>query len=325
MIRFKQKQFFWGNAILLGTTGLSMGQASSQSKEQEAQSEETQRLIQQQNEKLDRIAAVARKSPAAAGAAAEAMAEGKGKLYSRTFSVMKDLAGAWRKSGFQKGLKNSLGFAVAGGIAGYGVNKLIQRDMKKNNLDVDESGNLVQKSYTEEQQATKSIFARAKGAAGKYLLSTPVMAAGFEGLSYMNYAADKKQLRNQLAATQKNFANPYSILSNPVKWFKNTKFWQHKAQTLSGFGVQLGSFGMGGTQNIQKFGRKLGKSDNGTLKSIGNWIQEHPVGANVAALVPATAVGYGGFTLADKAVRGGMKRIDPEAYKYPDAKEKQVN
>ena len=33
------------------------------------------------------------------------------------------------------------------GVAAYGAGKLIQRDMKKEGMDVDEDGNLYQKSY----------------------------------------------------------------------------------------------------------------------------------------------------------------------------------
>ena len=73
MIKFRQKVFFWPAALMVGTTGLSMAQASSQAKESEEQAEETQELMRAQNKKLDKIAKAAQSNPQAAADAAQVL------------------------------------------------------------------------------------------------------------------------------------------------------------------------------------------------------------------------------------------------------------
>ena len=64
MIRFRQKNFVgWMIPTMIGTTGLTMWQTHSQGKEQEKQSEETQKALDRQTKALNKIAKEAKNNP----------------------------------------------------------------------------------------------------------------------------------------------------------------------------------------------------------------------------------------------------------------------
>lgn len=350
-------------ALMVGTTGAQMLQSNSQMKKQEkmngkqiaAQNRQT-RAIQRQNELLNKIA---EKGGSDAGqkaaevllppnqAAPEKKKEADESFFSqRSFasvnwnsvkSVGRDLLKASKAAGVNSSIKNTLKSAAGITVAGYAVNKAIQHDMKKSGLDVDKSGNLVQKTKPQlQQQRAYSILDKALG---------PALTLSFEAPRYLSYRAEKKRLMNQVAATSPNqpqqvVKKPRTVLNNqkpiPQKQFsimgslKNIPgklkagwgtFNKHRVQTLTGGLMKIGSFGQFGTKNVQKFGGSLGQSTNQALSRAGKWIQANPAKANVAALAPAVAIGSTLFTKSQKAMKKGMEKIDPDAYKYQNSKD----
>ena len=64
------------------------------------------------------------------------------------------------------------------------------------------------------------------------------------------------------------------------------------------------------------------KGDNTTMQNIGRWAYRHKSLANAAMLAPGIALGSGAYALGEKAIKKPMKAIDPDAYKYQEAKDK---
>lgn len=367
MIRFKQKEFWVGaalNAVGIGSSllGLKQGQDQNEQLEENArlQAEQMRKhdeLLKEQNRKLDRIAERAKRNPEEAIESAKAVAQ---KEFGMPMSVLKPLAKA------RIGLRNAknLGSNVlkAGGVelgsgmaeniamgttmaaAGYGVGKAIQHNMKKEGLDLDNNGNLTQRSYGVASEFGKNL---AKGFKKK---STWAMAAGFTAVpTYMGYMSDKQQLKDQVNATQpeqdqpaqqRSYAVPGSIMKGigklKPKWWDFKKFRAHPGQTLSGFGANVASFGMLNTDKINKFGKTLEKlGTGGTVNGIkgvksdsavkaGQFIQNQKTLANTAGIAAGAGLVGATWDGSQKLVNKIGKTVDPGAYKYQDAQNKKV-
>lgn len=347
-------------ALMVGTTGAQMLQSNSQMKKQEkmngkqiaAQNRQT-RAVQKQNELLNKIA---EKGGSDAGqkaaevllppnqAAPEKKKEADESFFSqRSFAsvnwnsaklVGRDLFRAAKTAGVGSTMKSNAKTALGMAGAAYVVNKAIQHDMKKNNIDVDKSGNLVQRG-----QKSYSIKDKLKRAAGPGIGAA--MTFSFEAPRYLSYQAEKKQLKGQIAATGSNNPNLNSGQTSIMAQQKplvprqkqfgrfqlNRQGWNtfnaHRGRSISGMGVQLTSFGLG-TENVQKFGSSLAGSKSNLLKKTGTWIGKHPTKANVAALVPAAAIGALSFNKVMSAGKKGLEKVDPDAYKYQNAKDNAV-
>jgi hypothetical protein len=183
MERLKQKEFFWGTALTVGSTALMMGQGSAQSaqsEEQAAQQEEQSRkaLVEQrrQNELLNRIANKSGPNNNIGMKAANVLSGGNGgekpivrgkfyssvlsrrdeRMYAATPGMMSKIGTAAKdiytagKDLVANNMKGTIAYAGMASLAAYGANKYIQHDMKKEGLTVDDMGNLAykkQKSY----------------------------------------------------------------------------------------------------------------------------------------------------------------------------------
>ena len=383
MIRFRQKEFFWPAVLTIGATGASMVQASSQAKQTEEQAEETQELMRAQNKKLEKIAKAAKTNPDAAGQAAQVLKQGQ---YSVALSMgtMRNLVkskqalqaiGTAGKEAFGKGLARNAAGGVGMGVAAYGAGKLIQRDMKKEGMDVDENGNLYQKSYA------VPVLGTITKAAGEFAKKHPKTALAAGGLgtgvgfvgapTLLGYKADKAQMKEQIAATQKQFAVlPMSVMRGLVKGRQAIQAGIQKAKpvidstsktitekkdalveeivknpgkTLLGWGSTMTSFGVMGRENVgkfatnlmnsksewaQKFGKGMlskdatGKLNPGEGKYAGQYL------ANKKAM--AGAIGAGALATkltwdaGEKITNKIGHKVDPDAYKYQDAKNQQI-
>ena len=393
MIRYKQKEFWIGPALTVGSTLLGLKQSSDQSeqmKEQaEAQAEQMEKhdeLLKEQNRKLDRIAERAKSNPEQAMAAASSLDQ-KQKEFGFSVGTLRNIAkakGAITSFGkeaaglasnvgkaggvtFGKSMAGNVATGVAMGVAGYAGGKFIQHNMKKNNLDTDENGNLVQTGQQQRAYSALSGISTMGKSFGKMVgnnlkkKSTWVMAGGFTAVpAVMGYMSDKKQMNDQIAATQqeqqqapqqKAYAavNPGFIgkVTSAVKnfkpsslkpgWWDFNKFKAHPAQTMSGFAANVGSFGMMGTKQVQKFGKRLeelgkggtlGKGITGTQNNaavkVGQFIQNHKTAANLGAIgagVGLTKLTWDGSQALTKKIG---KTLDPGAYKYQDAQDKKA-
>lgn len=345
MIRFRQKEFFWPTALMVGTTGLSMAQAHSQGKDAEkqaeAQREQMERqneLIQKQNRQLENLA---KKNPSAGPQAAEVMRERTYAIPARLGSIMSTEAGKMAKDigkfawNHKNGLAKTTAWGAGTALAGYGANKIIQGDMKREGLEVTSDGALVPKekkmSLTPPIPAAVKAWAKKnpKMVNGLRLGGSAVgMGVGFEGVpKVLGYMADKQQAKDQIAATQK--AKSFSVLSS----IAGAQIWKTPGKTLLGGAIQGSSFGMFGRHDVAKFADYLRK--NGTSswsKKLGNaMLAKTPDGsvvANKKALVGAIGAGSvltkATYDAAQKGIEKATRTIDPKAYKYQDSKNQQV-
>lgn len=327
MITFKQKEF-WGLALNAGLGALTIGQGISQSKDMEKQSEETQRLLEAQNRKLEKIAKVAKRNPEAGAEAAEVL---KQRQYAGVGTLLKTVGSAG-KAAFGKSTMSNM--AMGGAVAGttYLAGKYIQKDMKKNGMDLDENGNLVQKSYAAPPSVIKQLVGSAPVKFVRKHAGTAAMGAAMGGLPLaLQYTADKAQAKDMMNATgqeddQRQYSMVSSVTSSIAKGWRTFK--SHPGQSLSGGISNLASFGIGGTKNVQKFGQELVKkgSANGSTAAVkaGEWIGKHKTAANVISIVPGAALGTLAWDGTQKAVNKVGESVDPEAYKYKNAKDKMV-
>jgi len=79
-----------------------------------------------------------------------------------------------------------------------------------------------------------------------------------------------------------------------------------------------------GTKNVQGFANGLSKSNVKALNKAGTWMQNHKTGANLVMAAPLIYTGAKLSGKVTKLMRKGMEKIDPKAYRYQKAKEKQA-
>lgn len=345
------------NILGIGSTVVGLGQAAKQSKEAEEQAAETQmrldkqnELIKKQNKKIEKLReqnpglasqvenTTQRTFAAIPMSAMRYLAKGKNLLRTagntEAGKVVKNI-GSVGKATFGKDMANNMKLGAAAAGTTYIAGKYIQRDMKKNNMDVSEDGNLVTKSYA----AVGSILGGVKkvGNVAWKNKGTIAFGAAIGGIpTALGYKTDKDAYKDQIAATQEQ--KQYSLLTGMTKAAKALK--TNPGKTLSGAASWLGTMGMGGTKNVQRFGRHLetmgktgaiggkGKVINGvkseTTAKIGKWIQNNPTKANLASIIPGAAIAGATWDGTQKVTEKVTKTVDPNAYKYINSKQQQV-
>ena len=339
-----------GTTANVGMMGGSMIQSSSQNKDQKEMNEQQVAAQDRQTQALQRQNALLKRIEQNGGDGEKA----RRVVETRDFSIMserlyginmsgittavKDLYRAGKKAEMGKGLKNNILWGVGTAGAAYGVNKIISHDMKKSGLDVDESGNLVQKqkSYTESvKQATKKT-AEKKGGGFLGKMLGPTAVAAFEVPRAIGYFGEKKALMNQVGGTQldepagsvmqqRSYAAKVGAIG---KYWETAKeglktFWKHPGRSTTGGILNFGSFGVLNTEKVQQGAGYLSKNaKSNTMRKIGDWAQNHKTLANTAVLAPGIGLGMGAYGLGEKAVKVPMKAIDPDAYKYQESKDK---
>ena len=311
MIKFRQKNFVIPLAaatipLTVASTALPMIQASKQGKEAKEQAEQNamlmekqNALIKQQNRQSEKLAM---KNPRASAEF--------GRIKQATYSVGSTLMGIGRagKAAFGSGLKGNI---VSGlGIAGttYAAGKYISHDMKKQGLDYDQNGNLVSatapspttKSYSDPVTsatgtvAKKSFKNRILGGFGK--VGSAVLMGG--GPDLMGYHADKKALRDQVAATQSMQQSPqmttYSSTSVKISRPKNRPTQKNFA--LNPMGLVKSVMPKAGSMNLTGSIRSLGtKMSNMRTDWAKNWKTK-----TTGGLSSLTSFGLGGTKSVQK-------------------------
>ena len=386
MIKYRQKEFFVGaalSALSVGSELLGLKQShdqAEQAKEQaEAQAEQMEdhnELLREQNRKLDRIAERAKSNPDQAMSAVNSLDQSQ-KQFGLPASVLRNvvkvknaatnignsavgLAKNIGKAGgatFGSGMASNVATGAVMGLAGYAGGKFILHNMKKNGLDTDENGNLVQqKSYSALAGVSNMGKSFGKMVGGNLKKkSTWIMSGGLTAVPMvMGYMSDKKQMNDQVTATQQPQEQPQQkayatvkpgILSNVTKaakslkpgWWDFSKFKAHPGQTLSGFAANVGSFGMMGTKQVQKFGKRLeelgkggtlGRGITGTKNDaavkVGQFIQNHKTAANLGAIGVGAGLTKLTWDGSQAAIKKVGKTLDPGAYKYQDAQDRKV-
>jgi hypothetical protein len=384
MTKFRQKEFIAplaalggiANAAMIGGTGISIIQGKKQQKEIEEQgraaqeaAEKQQELIREQNRKLERIAEKAQSNPQAVGELKDVMGQ-------RTYALINPKTVKNAKLMLGDGLKilnnhkdHLAGMAMTGvgvGTVNYAAGKYIQHDMKKEGLT---------KHMTEQKTyaiPTKSIMeGLSKGVkfAGKTAKNNWKSSLGWGvaigGLpTVMQYQADKQQIKDQIGATQKAYANIGSILnagkaalkSIPGKikgtpkvavesirkiptmakgtWNSTKKGWNtfksHPGQSILG-GISNLSFG-GGSKGVKNIANEMSQGQSEWTRKIASKMTRVDKQGNIqptkVALAASIPVGLGimhaTWNAPEKAIKKATEAVDPGAYKYQNSKNQQI-
>ena len=385
MIRFRQKEFMGpllagalkiANAATVPMMGASMIQAHNQGKEAEKQAEAQKEQLEKQNELIKRqnkqLENLSKKNPEAGSQAAEIVRE-------RTYAIPGSIMNAGQKFmqteggkmvkdvgkyaiNHKKTLAKTAAWGAGISAAGYGANKLIQRDIKKENLEVTPDGALVPKQK-QMSLVPKVITKTAKPLTEpikKWAIKNPKtstalkmggnaigMGIAFDGApKVLGYMADKQQAKDQIKATK-----TFSVLAGlgktiaknsrkTIQSIKNAQIIKTPGKTTLGAINQAASFGMFGRKGVADFATKMRNGSSKWSQKLGNSMlakdkngvfKVDPSGnfvANKKALVGTAAVGAGlasaTYDAAQKGVEKLGRKVDPKAYEYQDSKNQQV-
>lgn len=202
----------------------SMVQSSAQAKEQKEMNEQQVEAQDRQTQVMQRQNAILQRLEEKGGSLEQAARVINSRNYSSILSereyavntsgvttAIKDLWNAGKGVGVKKSLVSGVKFGLGTGAAAYGANKIISHDMKKSGLDIDETGNLVQKqkSYTSSASTAQKATETAAKKSGKSVLKSvggkilgPTTVAAFEAPRVFGYFGEKKALMNQVQGTQ---------------------------------------------------------------------------------------------------------------------------
>ena len=344
MIKFKQKNYFWGLAINGGMTALTAGsmiQAHNQGKEQEQQAEAMQQQMKQQNRALEKIAKNAAKNPQAAQQVVSTMEQRNQSAYSedgriKLFGVAGNAAGLakdvgkaiWSRRGF---VGSGLAFAVPTALAAYGADKYIQHDLKKRGQPV---------TKPQEQQKAYGIAAASK-AAGKVVSSTLgktflgkhagsiVSGVAFgAGIPLLGYYAGKKAEQDQIKQSQPKTALPtqksYASISGIVKGLKSgwKSFKAHPGQSVLGKMSSLS--GGGGKSGVDNLAKEFKQSKNPWTQKVGDFIEKHPKTALTGSIGVGVATTFPVWSAGENLTRKGLEKIDKNAFAYEKMQNQQI-
>lgn len=384
MTKFRQKEFIAplaalggiANAAMIGGTGISIIQGKKQQKEIEEQgraaqeaAEKQQELIREQNRKLERIAEKAQSNPQAVGELKDVMGQ-------RTYALINPKTVKNAKLMLGDGLKilnnhkdHLAGMAMTGvgvGTVNYAAGKYIQHDMKKEGLTEHMTE---QKTYAIPTKSIMEGLSKGVKFAGKTAKNNWKSSLGWGvaigGLpTVMQYQADKQQIKDQIGATQKVYANIGSILnagkaalkSIPGKikgtpsaavesirkiptmakgtWNSTKKGWNtfksHPGQSILG-GISNLSFG-GGSKGVKNIANEMSQGQSEWTRKIASKMTRVDKQGNIqptkVALAASIPVGLGimhaTWNAPEKAIKKATEAVDPGAYKYQNSKNQQI-
>lgn len=343
MIKFRQKEFFWGMALnaagAIGT-GLSLKQGSDQMKQAEEQAAQAEEQNRKMTKALNKIAENAKNNPQAAQQAADVM--GQKQFAQINFAKLTATLKNNKTLGNAKGLakdvgkivwkgKNKLiGGTMMGGAtmagASYLTDKAIQKDMKKNGMPLE-------KTYS-----AGSIMKAVKGtgkvlgeAAKKNKGTLITMAALGSAPMALGYSAEKAQYKDQMALTQRNYAVPgvmavKRLLTGASKSVRNSQIFKTPGQTILGGLSNLS--GGGGRKGVYKFGHQLNRygKHSGSVWSqkAGKFIMDNPKTALAGSIPVGAAVLGATWGTGEKIVNKTARALDKDAFKYQDSKNQEI-
>ena len=229
-----------------------------------------------------------------------------------TFSFAKDMALLASRN---RGLMINGILAGAATTAGvYSVDRAIREDKKRKGekfIDDGESSSnrndynkINEKSFSRRRVSLKApVFSFALGAA------TPAIS----------YAAEKK--------LEKDMLNDTTVTSEDSRSpkFKEKSFAVKPNKILNAVSIIAGGGGAKGMRNLGIQISAIGKkSGNKATQKLGKAILDNP-NASMALSIPAgAAILSGTFTLGDKIATKIAKEVDPDAFKYVESTEKEI-
>lgn len=342
MIKFRQKEFFWGMALnaagAIGT-GLYLKQGSDQMKQAEEQAAQAEEQNRKMTKALNKIAENAKNNPQAAQQAADVM--GQKQFAQINFAKLTATLKNNKTLGNAKGLAKDVGKIVwkeknklIGGTmmgatmagASYLTDKAIQKDMKKNGMPLE-------KTYS-----AGSIMKAVKGtgkvlgeAAKKNKGTLITMAALGSAPMALGYSAEKAQYKDQMALTQRNYAVPgvmavKRLLTGASKSVRNSQIFKTPGQTILGGLSNLS--GGGGRKGVYKFGHQLNRygKHSGSVWSqkAGKFIMDNPKTALAGSIPVGAAVLGATWGTGEKIVNKTARALDKDAFKYQDSKNQEI-
>lgn len=250
-----------------------------------------------------------------------------------------------------------IGGAVTGatmGLVGYGINKAVSSDAKKN-------GMLPGQQPVQQTYSVGSVLDKTKkGLSGMNLKSGIGWGVVLGGLmaapTAMTYLNEKKQRQQQMAAAQqpqqpqlqqRSYGSIGSILSGAKSFIKNKKlpglitvqgvknptvgdawnsFNKHKFQSAASWWSNNVAFG-GGATGAQNFAKDLATNSKGTYgKKIGTWFADpnHRTAATLASIPIGMGIMGATWDGGEKAVNKVVNTVDPHAYDYQNSKEQRL-
>lgn len=338
MIKFRQKEFFWGMALnaagAIGT-GLSLKQGTDQMKQAEEQAAQAEEQNRKMTKALNKIAENAKNNPQAAQQAADVI--GQKQFAQINFAKLTATLKNNKTLGNAKGLAKDVGKIVwkgknklIGGTmmgatmagASYLTDKAIQKDMKKNGMPLE-------KTYS-----AGSIMKAVKGtgkvlgeAAKKNKGTLITMAAlGYAPMA-LGYSAEKAQYKDQMASTQRNYAVPgvmavKRLLTGASKSVRNSQIFKTPGQTILGGLSNLS--GGGGRKGVYKFGHQLNRYGSVWSQKAGKFIMDNPKTALAGSIPVGAAVLGATWGTGEKIVNKTARALDKDAFKYQDSKNQEI-
>lgn len=368
MIVKRQKEFVvplaaLGTAAMVASVPLTIGgmvQTSNESKKTTEQAKIQEEQMKRQNAILNKIAKNSANNPEVAAQVAQ-VKQGNYSLVPKKFAVpsgatkiltAKNLKGFGKDiwgviKGGKESLMSGVVFGGAGAAAGYGANKAIELDMKKNGIFPKNEAS--QKSYA----VAGSIMGAAKSlgkTAWKVTKENPktiATMAAFGALpTGLGYIAERQQLKEQVKqsgneAQQKEYAFKMSVpaAKSIMSGIKSTG--KSIVNGIKGAGKSVKTFfkdpitntmaaassvgGTGGKKGLESFTKTMKNSENPISNKVGEFIGNHKKLAmtgsgllGIGVVMPATWDG------GEKAVRGTAKLLDKNAYAYEDSKNQMI-
>lgn len=313
------------NAASAVGMGASLKQGSDQMKQAEAQAQEQAAQNEKITKALNKIAKSASNNPQAAQQAAEVM--GQKQFAAINPSFMRNAKGFAKDIGklTLKRKDHLIGGVLAGGAmagASYAADKAVQADMKKSGIPLPPK----QKSYAAVGSVMGGLKTAGKtlGGAVKKNKGMIGMMAGMGALPVgLDYMADKKEMKDQMKATQRTYA--------ATGWIKGLKsgfrtFKSHPGQSILGGISNLA--GGGGTKGVQKFGKQLEaagrKSGSEWSKKGGQFIQKNPKTALGGSILVGAGTISATWGQGEKGVNKLARKVDNNAFRYQDSKNHEV-
>ncbi len=334
MIKFRQKDFalpaflaplFTANGLMtssmIGGTAISAVQGHKAAKASEEQHEQMLAAQKRENAKLTKalnnLAEQAKNNPQAAIQAGQLV--GQSRMYSIS-SGLKNVARFGREvvgaaGGKTKIGKTLVGMGMAGaatGLVGYATDKAITADARKIGLMPQK-----QKTYSGASVLSKSgdfLKRMGKHAISKENLKSVGGWAAFGVVPAVGYAAQRKQYKDQ----QKAASDSLSPVQKSYSWAG--------MKSITGGISRLGSFGMIGRRDVQKFGERLTRKGMSPLANkAGNFIKKHQNIANLTVGLTGGSAIVNTYNAGEKLAKAGAKAVDKDAFAYENFSQNKKN
>lgn len=202
------------------------------------------------------------------------------------------------------------GAATTAGV--YTADKIIRDDKEKreNKSDVDDDQNIKERSFSKRR---------------KISLKTPIFSFALGAVApAISYTAERKLEEDMIKDTT---TLPHEVSTNSPR-FREKSFAVPSSATgkvLNAVSIMAGG---GGAKGMRKLGIQISaigkKSGNKATKKLGQAILNNP-NASMALSIPGGLAILGGtFTIGDKVATKIAKKVDPEAFKYVESKNEEI-